>query len=488
MDYIWATLSSFSAASEGFQSSKQYDSAIKDHSHAVKQLLLANRQLVVANALPILAKLDPTNDSISFLSVLLVSWESPPSGPERSALLDETLRFLLKFNPYQVRYIGQSFRKLLEDVGKGHMFSPLVSVEAIATAILRLDPSGSMFTSSHLIMAKLAYQTNCIEPALKVLDLDIMFYPGMAGQREGKLLCDESLTPASYISVDTGLTDSVRNTTVLEYNMVSALSYMSRRDWTMAHRALERAIVHPSRDKGVSKIMDAAYKKWVLVGLLKDGKEPTPPSHVAASAKNSYDTLGTPYKNVAALFSTLDAARLKADVEASRQVWEEDENLSLIGEVLAAYQKWQIINLRDVYTQVSISQIRQVTLSAETGEALRDDSTVANLVRGMLSSNLVKGQLLEGQSGEDSYLKFEDDNEYVTETEFARRIAQHHHNIENLGRLYKAADDRLTHSKEHVKHLVKEQKRAEKEANDPGVGFDAQIEDEDLMTGIMAHG
>ena len=57
-----------------------------------------------------------------------------------------------------------------------------------------------------------------------------------------------------------------------------------------------------------------------------------------------------------------------------------------------------------------------------------------------------------------------------------------------MGNQYKAANERLSGSKEYVKHVVKEQKRADKDAGDPGIGFDSQIEDEDLMTGIMAHG
>ncbi|KAH6899884.1 hypothetical protein B0T10DRAFT_469029 [Thelonectria olida] len=488
MDSVWAVLSTFSAAPGGSQSTKEYDLAIKDHVQAIKQLLFANRQVVTTNFAEILANLDPANNSIAFLAILLITWDNNPTGPERSTLLDETLRFLLKFDPSQVRYTGQSFRKLLEDVVRGQRFSPLVSVEAVTTAMLRLDPSGCMFTSTHLMLAKLAYETSWIDPALPVLDSDVLFFPGMVGQREGKLLCDPSLTPVSYVSVDTGLTDSVRSSTVLEYNLVSALCYMTKKDWTKAHRALERVLSHPSRDKGVSKFMDVAHKQWVLVGLLKDGKEPTLPSHVASAAKSSFETLGLPYKNVAGLFSMPDAARLKAEVEVNRQVWEEDNNVLLINEVLAAYQKWQIINLRDVYTQVSISQLRQMTVSAETGEALKDDGEMVQLVRQMIESNLLKGVLDEGQSGEDSYLKFLDDNEYLPEADLAQRIAQHAQSIERLGRLYKAANDRLGNSKEYVKHLVREQKRAEKDVNDPGLGFDSQIEDEDLMTGILAHG
>ncbi|KAF7538447.1 hypothetical protein G7Z17_g12627 [Cylindrodendrum hubeiense] len=490
MDSVWATLAAFSGAPDATSSKKQLDTVLRDHALAVKQLLAAHRQVIAANVSQILAKLDPAENSIAFLAILQASLDPrhPPAGIDRIALLDETLRFLLNFEPLQIRYVGSSFRKLLEAITAGQVFSPLVSIEAVATAMLRIDPSGSMFTSTHLMLVKHAYESTWIEPALKVLDCDITFYPGMAGQKDAKLLCDDSITSASYISVDTGLTDSVKSASVLEYNLLSGLCYMTKKDWPKAHRALERVITHPSRDKGVSKIMDEAYKRWVLVGLLKNGKEPTLPPYTALSAKNTYDTLGLPYKSVANNFSTTNAAQLKGEVEGNHLVWEDDNNLALVAEVVAAYQKWQIINLRDIYKQISISQLRRITLSAETGEPLKDDDEVANLVREMIGSNLLKGELLQGNGGEDSYLKFHDESDFMTETDFAREIAQRHHNIESLGKQYQAANDRLSSSKEYVRHMVREQKRAEKDGTDPGVGFDSQIEDEDLMTGIMAHG
>ncbi|KAF4975259.1 hypothetical protein FZEAL_7926 [Fusarium zealandicum] len=506
MESVWATLDAFTSGKAAARNKTQLDAAIKDHALAVSRLMSAHREVVDANTRDILQvrlpigffiilltlkpqRLDPSTDSIAFLAILLSSLElsTPPSDIDRSSLLDETLRFLLAFDTLQIRYVGSSLRKLLEHVLTGRLFTPVVAVEAAATAMLRIDPSGSMFTSTHLLLAKFAYTSTWVEPALKVLDRDITFFPGMAGQKDSKLLSDSSLTPAAYISVDTGLTEPVKSATVLEYNLVSGLCYMARRDWVKSHRALERVITHPSKDKGVSKIMDEAYKVWLLVGLLKDGKEPSLPAYTAQSAKNTFNTLGAPYKNVANQFSTTNVGQLIAEIGANRQVWADDGNEQLMVEVIAAYQKWQIMNLRDIYKQISISQLRQATLSAETGEILKDDDQATHLVRDMIDSGLLKGELIMGNSGDDSYLLFHEDSNSLTEVEFAKEIALRHHNIESLGKQYHAANERLSGSKEYVRHMVREQKRAEKDSGDPGVGFDSQIEDEDLMTGILAN-
>lgn len=353
--------------------------------------------------------------------------------------------------------------------------------------MLRLDPSGSMFTSTHLTLAKFAYEQGHIEPALKVLDRDITFYPGMSGQKDAKFLFDEDNPSPSYISVDTGLTDSVKSATVLEYNLVCGLCYTARKDWAKAQKAFERVITHPSRDKGLSQIMIDAYKRWLLVGLLKDGREPTLPAYTSPSGKTSYNTLTAPYQNVVAQFSTIDVSQFRGEIETNRQVWEEDDTASLIAEVAAAYQKWQIMSVRRVFSQISIAQIRTLTFSAETGEPLKDDQQVIDLIRSMIESKMLKGELQLGSSGEGAYLTFQDDTSSLTEVEFAREVAECYRNIETLGKQYRAVNERLSSSRDYVRHVFREQKRAEKDGPDAGLGFDSQIEDEDLMTGIIAH-
>ncbi|CAM1500674.1 Fc.00g098360.m01.CDS01 [Cosmosporella sp. VM-42] len=489
MEPIWAALTACSVAAEHGLSKKQLDTSLKEQVAIVKQLLTAQRNALADNFALILTRLDPRTDSIPVLLILQTGLDEkkPPPGVDRLFVLDRILQFLLEFNPYHIRYVGSSFRALLEYVVAGRAFTTLVATEAVASAMLRMDPSGSMFTSTHLSLARRAYETDDIEPALKVLNQDITFYPNMSGQKEARFLCEESLAPASYISVDTGLTESVKSTAVLEYSLLCGFCYMALKDWPKAQRALERVITHPSRDKGVSQIMADAYKRWLLVGLLRDGKEPTLPAHTSPLAKNAYSTLATPYQSIAAKFATTDVAQLRGEVETNRAVWVEDKTNGIIAEVMAAYQKWQVINLRFIYHQISISQVRRVTLSAETGEPLKDDQEVLSLLQSMSESKMLNGELQLGNSGEESYLLFQEDDTSMTEVEFAREIAQSHHNIKSLGQQYQAVNERLSGSKEYVKHVIREQKRAEREGSDAGVGFDTQIEDEDLMTGIIPH-
>ena len=354
----------------------------------------------------------------------------------------------------------------------------------LGVAILRLDPSGSTFTSTHLALARLAYTSNAVDPAFEVLDKDILFYSNMAGVKESRPICDPGIPASTYLSPHTGLTDAIKVPMVLEYNFVRALCYMSRRDWHRAEMALEQIITHPSKDKGASKIMVEAYKKWTLVSLLKDGKTPTLPVYTSTSAKSAYTATAKPYINIAEQFTTTNAADIKAEVEEHTKVWDDDGNTSLVALVLAAYQKWQIIGLRHIYRRIPIVQVRQLTRNAETGSELVDDNAVIALVNQMIEDGMLDGGL--ERDGTDMYLAFRD-GDAVPETEFARQVAQSHGNIEALSKHYRLTNERLSNSKEYVRYVAREKNRAEKDAPDAGIGFDAQIEDEDLMSGVVAH-
>jgi COP9 signalosome complex subunit 3 len=255
--------------------------------------------------------------------------------------------------------------------------------------------------------------------------------------------------------------------------------------WSTAQAAFEKVVSHPSKDKGVSKIMAECHKRWVLVGLLSQGKVPTLPAHTSGTSSSCYKTTSKPYVKVAEAFSTGEAEKLSALIHEDTTLWEADGTTSLVAEVLSSYQKWQIVGLSQVYQRVGISQVREMTLNAQTGKPLDNDGEVLALVGQMIESGMLDGQI--EQDGNENYLSFRDSGDVVSEAEFAVQIAQSHRMVDQLSKQYQLMNERLSSSKEYVKHLAKEQKRAEKDNIDAGIGFDSQIEDEDLMSGVLSH-
>ncbi|KAJ4155689.1 hypothetical protein LMH87_000923 [Akanthomyces muscarius] len=494
MDHALAILNSL-ADPGASETVKRRDAEIRGYISGTGDMPQASKAALRDDPRRAFEVIDPSTNSIGYLYVIdmMMTTGSLPSNFGKRAVMDKIVVFLTHFDPVQIRYAGGPFRQLLDTISSGTWFSPAVAIELLSIAILRIDPTGTIFTSTHLNLARLAVESNVLEPALEVLDKEITCYPIMASTREARdardsrPLCDPSLTPAGYVSTATGLTSSFKSGHVLEYNYFRSLAYLSRREWGKAFAALEQVVTHPIKDRGVSKVMADCHKRWVLVGLLKSGKNPVLPSYTSAQPIATYNSLSAEYKTLATLFVSPQAKQLKELAEQNEEIWQEDVTASLIAEVLSAYQKWQIINLRKIFTEVSIGQVRRLTCSAQTGEQLETDEDVISLIQSMLASGMLNGTLeIDGTAG--SFLKFGGAASVLTEENFAREIATSHARITALNTQYKDVNDRLSEKKEYVKYMVVEQRRADKEGPDAGVGFDSQIEDEDLMTGIMAHG
>lgn len=394
--------------------------------------------------------------------------------------------FLLTFDGKQMRYAGNSLLDILLPIGHGNLLPPAVAVEVLASTILRLDPTGSILTTTHILLTKLAYSTGHIEPALAVIDKSIVFYPGMPDRNIPEFFCDLGLSPASYMTKNAGLTNAVKATAVLEYDLLCGLMYCTRKDWAKAHASFERVITYPTRDQGTSKIMVEAYKKWVLVGLLHNGRYVAPPSYTGSGASKIYETFGKPYRSIAAIFETDVAAQLKEETDRYVQLWQEDGNLGLIHEVITSYQMWQVLKLQQVYSKISISQIRRQTTSAQTGTTLKRDDEVETLIQTMVVSGMLNGVIEKNDDGT-AFLAFLPLSTIKSEAEFARELAASAIRLKALKSVFKATNERLGTNKEYIKHLVKmEHGKDNKNDPEPWNTFNSQVDDEDLMGGITS--
>lgn len=355
-----------------------------------------------------------------------------------------------------------------------------------------------MLTSLHLDLVQLAYDTDTAEYAFPVLNKQIVYYPGMdsdsTSQRNSntvaqKLLCDIALPPPDYISQETCLTLGLDVQSVLEYDYISGLLFLTRSQWEPARAAFERAITQPTRDGGVSSVMTEAYNKWLLVSLLVNGRTPDIPSNAGSNARKTYEIVGKPYQALASHFDAMTAVDLKKEVDAHVEVWRKDRNTGLVQEVLAAHQKWQIMNLRNVFSKVSLSQIRATTCSAETGNALPTDDDVEKLLKGMIDTGMLKGAI-EKPDGKPAYLKYLAEAEEFSEAEYNKELAAVMKRLKELEAVYRTTNARLSTNPYWLKHVIREQKREKDNIGQATMpqSFDAQVDEEDLMTGVMPGG
>ncbi|GAP89555.1 putative cop9 signalosome complex subunit 3 protein [Rosellinia necatrix] len=459
-----------------------YHKAASVHVHRLSKMLSERARDLAVYSAELFEVVDPTFNSLSYLALLhSLIFPSLASSVPQEFILEKVVIFLMSFDGRQSRYGGSLLLDLMEAVGAGRLLPSSIAVETLATAILRLDPSGTMLTSSHIALAKLAYETDNIQLALPVIDKDIVFYPGMENQDIAQYLCDPDLPAPAYISKSTGLTAPLRNTMVLEHDLVCGMMYCARRDWKKARAAFERVVTFPTRDGGCSKIMVDAFKKWILVSLLADGCHSPTPRHTSPSATKTFAILGRPYIALATAFATDDVNQLKLEVENKAQVWPEDGNAGLVAEVMGSYQQWRVLSLQHVYTTISIPEIRQQTKSADTGAILNKDEDVEALIQKMIIDGMLKGVIEKNDDGT-KFLVFLSPTIHLSEQEIAEEIRRVAAKLKDIQTIFAATKQRLGTSKEFIKWIVKEGRRDKSgDAQDPTLGFEAQIDDEDLM-------
>ncbi|KAJ2892696.1 putative cop9 signalosome complex subunit 3 protein [Zalerion maritima] len=462
---------------------EKYHQAIKAHSD--KLISLANESKINYNHA--LKSVDPAKNSISFLALLVFASENP-KDVHPAELSDHIIRFLVSFDPRQVRYGGPSFINICNTLLTPHLSS--IAIDAVAMALQKLDPSGSVLTLAHVSLVETAVRTYDTESIslLDVISKKILFYPGMLNQvPKGTLAADMSLPAPHFMTSNSGLNPNVKPSDVIRYDYFCGMIYLMRRDWQGAYDCWMRCATHPSKDGGVSQVMVNAYKKLSLMSLLLKGRAVKLPSGMSGSAKRVYDIMGKPYTGLAALFEAMNAKALIKHANDCQKIWDQDQNLSMVTECLASYQKWKIIDLRDIYTKVFLSEVRSQTQSAITGQELASEDEVEELVTDMISSGMLRGHL-GTTDGSRTYLEFLPENPALSEEQYYEELVASSQRLKLVEPLWRMADDRVSTSKEHIKHLVRMEYNTKKRGNTTGFsagfmdpGFEDPMEDEDLM-------
>ncbi|KAK1654377.1 COP9 signalosome complex subunit 3 [Colletotrichum phormii] len=473
---------------ERYETDEVYDKTIRNHIAKITRLFKDETPSIVAKAPQLLEIVHPADHSISHLAILNtlkhVNEDALPLPID--AFREYIARFLLSFDARQIRYVGDVFYDLLKDVVECKFFQARQSIEIVVAALRLLDPESAVLTSLHLAVVRLAYETTNYDEVLPILEKPWVFLPGMKDQSPPAYLCDLTASPPDYINLSTHFTEYLTREGVMEHEYLSALIFTKELKWAQAHKAYQRIITWPSRETSVSKLMTDSHKRWVLTGLLALGHTPVLPGQISSSAQKAFASLSKLYTDLAGIFSTANVEQFKGTVEKGIETWVADGTTELIKVVVTAYQKWQILGLADVYHKISVSEIRQQTLSAETAQNLETDEEVEQLLQDMVTIGMLQGSLEVSPDGVKCLTFLPRDTE-IEYTEYQKKITDDAR-IKALNKFAKVSDVRLAASKDYAKHTIREQKRQDKDgsqSHNTEFGFDASIEDEDLMTGIQ---
>ncbi|KAL8831767.1 MAG: hypothetical protein Q9170_005157 [Blastenia crenularia] len=368
---------------------------------------------------------------------------------------------------------------------------PGTAIRPIRSAILRLDPSSSCFTSTHLLFVRLCLETHCFRAAKPVLDKDIYSFPSTSkAESTRELPCSSHDTSVGFFTGQTELSAPITYRDPLLYFSFGAMIYMAIKDWRRAITFLEAVLTAPTRNHA-SRIQVEAYKKWVLANLLAYGKVPgSLPKTTASQVAKQVRTLGKPYEALEDIFKDgqskeLDMRRLNAEVQVGSQKWSEDHNLSLVFQVLDAYRQFTIIKLESTYAALPLPKVTE-RISPDSDNHAETAQYIAMMIgNGHLNATLDKRTehpqswvlrfASSSSTGPHAYSERESYEELIKQAARTAKLADH----------VRQTDRKLSLSKEYINSIKQSRTDVESSANAgdeaPSMPAQTPYDDEDIM-------
>ncbi|KAL8710885.1 MAG: hypothetical protein Q9220_004690 [cf. Caloplaca sp. 1 TL-2023] len=430
----------------------QYDKEVKNLRKFLNETPANQLTSAVPNGGDLLDIIDPSINSLPYLYALLAHFTA---GKQKGITVGgplwlKALEFLERFDSVQIRYVGTEFRRLiivLRDVAVSAR-KGISAVRPIRSAILRLDPSGACFTSTHHVFVRLCLEARAFRAARPVLDQDIFEFPSSSKTTSAIFPCSQHDTSAGYITDKSDLSASISYQESLGYFLYGAMIYIALRDWKRALLFLEIVLIAPSRNHA-SHFQVEAYKKWMLPDSL--------PKTTSSQVIRQVRTLGKPYEALGEIFwdgvsKENDVRRLNAEIHVGNQKWSADNNLSLVLQTLNAYRQFSIIKLASLYSALPLPEV-----TLRTSPAPRTDHTeTAEYITSMIQNNLLNATLDKSRStGNDPQswvLRFSDEKlgATLTEQQQYEELTNQAVKTAKLANHVRESDRRLALSKEYI--------------------------------------
>lgn len=312
---------------------------------------------------------------------------------------------------------------------------------------------------THYQYLKLCLAVRAYADATDILDRPLYHIPTEDStktlqKRLGKYRCSPSESSLITFGSQTGLAGKITSRYYLEYFLLGAICYIATEQWKKAQAFLEVVLVHPTNGNAVSLIMVDAYKKWLLVGLLIDGKGASTPKAMSGNAGKSMRALAKPYDCVVDAFRSHKEERLRGEIQEGLEEWNKDGNYGLMREVYNSLRKFQVIRLSQTFAALSVEEV--ATRTSTTPQDAQETFVYLNtlIANGDLRARIMPSQ--KGGLGTVRFLSTETSqkSESAVEKELAERALELRVLLKYIGDY----DHQLEVNKDYLDFLLKAKK------------------------------
>ncbi|KAH8724492.1 hypothetical protein GQ44DRAFT_708766 [Phaeosphaeriaceae sp. PMI808] len=475
---------------------REYDQAARSFVLQLSNISSSHWLKGAENSQDVLALLDPTFNSIAYafalrhrIAALVEKRTVPDTLKPGGTVWSQLVKWLDTFDPVQMRYAGQEWRRLVDYVEQiaRAIDSPGIAIAPIRSAMIRLDPTTGTFTSTHLSFIRLCMETRSYAAAECILDNYIHSLPTKipASVREGleySVPCADLATSGEYIHQGSGHSDKITLSDLQEYHLLGAMAYLGLRQFKKALLFLEHVLTVPAANVA-NGLMLEAYKKWVLVSCLVDPTASAIPRTANANAIKQVKSASKAYEALTEAYAQLgNLSRLKVQIKSGTEIWAEDGNTGLVREVLDSQMRAYVSRLSRTFSAIPVANIANNLggSSQEVGQYLE------TLIKdGYLNACLEESD----KSNTGTVLRFFLDPTQgplaKTEKQQQQELFEQTLRTNTLAKQVKDADYRLTLTKEFIENLKRQGKKqgAGGEAMDTAWddGLDAE---EDIMVDL----
>ncbi|KAJ4303752.1 hypothetical protein N0V90_002653 [Kalmusia sp. IMI 367209] len=440
--------------------------------------------------------LSPTTNAIAYAYTLRHRIEAAvKKNPEQlrpgNSLWNKLVLFLESFDPVQMRYAGDQWKKLVDYVEQiaRNEGTPALAIAPIRSALFRLDPTTGTFTSTHLRFLQLCMETRSYKAALPILNNYIHSLPTVIPQatREGleySVLAADSVSSGEFIHTKSGHTDKISLLDLQEYYVLGAMAYLGEGEFTKALHFLEHVLITPANN-ALNGLMLEAYKKWVLVSCLVDkASYKHPPRTMSGGAVKNCKSTAKAYEALADAFQQLsNLPKLKAQVNAGKDIWAEDGNTGLVEELVEHQNRAYLSRLSRTFSAIPVSNI-----ASNVGSSVEQVTTFVDslIQKGLLNAQLEANDKSEAGAVLRFYLDPTKGPLAKTEKQQQQALFEQTQRTNLLAEQVKDADYRLSITKEYVEFVKRQNKKQSSGGGGGGadpmdVTFDDGDMDEDIM-------
>ncbi|KAF1930280.1 uncharacterized protein M421DRAFT_369933 [Didymella exigua CBS 183.55] len=481
----------FQPDSEDLKSRQKYDQAAKAFVRQLDSVSASHWSKDADTPQDVLEILNPAVNSIAYAFALrhrisaAMDKKSSDTVQPGGALWNQLVLFLETFDPVQLRYAGQEYKKLVDYVEPlaRNAGSPGLAIAPIRSAMIRLDPTTGTFTSTHVDFIRLCLETRSYAAAEPILDNYIHSLPSSipAAVREGSeysVLAADVARSGEFIHKASGHSDKVTFVDIQEYYVLGAMAYLGLRQFAKAQHFLEHVLIMPSANVA-NGLMLEAYKKWVLLSCLVSGGPKSIPRSANATAIKQVRGSSKAYEAVADAYTHVNnMSKLKAQINAGAQTWSEDGNTGLVKAVLDSQMKAYVSRLSRTFSAIPVFNIaRNVGGSAdETTQYLE-----TLIKEGHLNARLEQTDKAETGVVLRFYLDPTQGPLAKTEKQQQQALFKQTLRTNALADQVRDADYRLTLTKEFIENLKRQLKRHGPPGDAMDTAWDDGVEEEDIM-------